>query len=421
LDVGRDPESKRRLLNGRVNQIVCPHCGFQGGASTPLIYHDLDKELLIAHMPMELGLGQAEQEKVIGDLTNHVMNSLDPEDRKAYLLQPKMALSLQGLVDQVLEADGITKEVIEDQQRKIEFMHELAQASAEEQDQIIAENPDAFDAEFFELLNMYASAATQQGQSRESLRLLNLRSKLMEVTELGQQLKAREQAMQEASQELQALGERITREDFVGLIVESAGNPEKVEALGVLAGALLDYTTFQMVTDRANAAEGEEQDQIIAAREKLLQISAAMEQAQRAAVEQSAQTLLAIMSAPDVGTAVRENLDQIDNTFMSVLQANLEEAQKTGNIEASGKLRAIRDEVLALIQASAPPEVQLIKDLLSVEDEAASLEMLRERQGEVNADLVALMGELVGQLRQSGNEAAAVRLEILGAEAAKLA
>jgi hypothetical protein len=333
-------------------------------------------------MPMELGLGQAEQEKVIGDLTNHVMNSLDPEDRKAYLLQPKMALSLQGLIDQVLEADGITKEVIEDQQRKIEFMHELAQASAEEQDQIIAENPDAFDAEFFELLNMYASAATQQGQSRESLRLLNLRSKLMEVTELGQQLKAREQAMQEASQELQALGERITREDFVGLIVESAGNPEKVEALGVLAGALLDYTTFQMVTDRANAAEGEEQDQIIAAREKLLQISAAMEQAQRAAVEQSAQTLLAIMSAPDVGTAVRENLDQIDNTFMSVLQANLEEAQKTGNIEASGKLRAIRDEVLALIQASAPPEVQFINDLLSVEDEAASLEMLRERQGE---------------------------------------
>jgi hypothetical protein len=122
-----------------------------------------------------------------------------------------------------------------------------------------------------------------------------------------------------------------------------------------------------------------------------------------------------------VGAAIRENYQRIDNTFMAVLQANLDEAAETGNIEASGKLREIRDEILALIQASAPPEVQLINDLLTVEDEAEALEALRQRQDEVTQDVPALMEDLAEQLREVGNEAAAARLEVLGAEAARLA
>mgnify|MGYP001816402809 CR=1 FL=1 len=61
IDVTRDPESKQRLLSGRVNQIVCPNCGFNGAASTPILYHDHSKELLVAFVPMELCLGQVEQ------------------------------------------------------------------------------------------------------------------------------------------------------------------------------------------------------------------------------------------------------------------------------------------------------------------------------------------------------------------------
>lgn len=420
IDVTRDPESKQRLLNGRVNQIVCPHCGFNGAASTPILYHDHSKELLIAFVPMELGMGQMEQEKLIGDLTNSVMNSLPAEERKGYLLQPKIALTMQGLIDQVLEADGITKEVIEEQQRKADLIAELAQVSPEEQDQLLAENADLIDEVFFELLNVLASAATQQGQSRDSLRLLNLRTKLLDTTEIGQEIKAREQAVAEATRELQSLGEQVTREDFVDLLVNAAGNLPKVEALGMLAGPLLDYTTFQMITDRANAAEGEYRDQIIEVRETLLAVSAALEQRQRAIVEQAAQTLAAIMEAPDVRTGIQQHANRIDNTFMAVLQANLEEATRTGNIQASGKLREIRDEVLALIQASAPPEVQLINDLLSIEDEAEALDVLHQRQGELNPELPALMQDLAEQLREAGNEAAATRLEVLGAETARL-
>jgi hypothetical protein len=421
IDVSRDPESKQRLLSGRVNQIVCPNCGFNGTASTPILYHDHSKELLIAFVPMELGVGQMEQERLIGSLTNSVMNSLPAEERKGYLLQPKMSLTMQGLIDQVLEADGITKEVIEEQQRKANLVTQLAQASPEEQDRLLAENADLIDEVFFELLNVLAAATTQQGRSRDSLRLLNLRTRLLDITEVGQEIKAREQAVAEATRELQSLGEQITRDAFVDLLVNAAGNLPKVEALGMMAGPLLDYTTFQMITDQANAADGEQREQIVEVRETLLAVSAALEQRQRAIVEQAAQTLTSIMQAPNVRTAIQQHANRIDNTFMAVLQANLEEATRTGNIPASGKLREIRDEVLALVQASAPPEVRLINDLLSIEDEAEALDALHQRQGELNPELPALMQDLAGQLREAGNEAAAVRLEVLGAEAARLA
>lgn len=421
IDVGQDPESKNRLLSGRVNQIVCPHCGFNGTAGTPLVYHDPSKELFITYVPMELNLGQQDQEKIVGDLTQRVMKSLPEDAPKGYFLKPNTALTMQGLIDQVLEADGITREVIEEQQRKVDFIYELSEAPSEEQDQLIADNPEMVDETFFEMLNVLASAASQQGQARQSLRMMNLRSKLMETTEIGQRLKAREDAMNEANQELQALGERISRDSFVDLIVEDAHNPAKVEALGMLASPLLDYTTFQILTERANAAEGESKDNIVNAREILLEISAAVEQQQRAVVEQAAQTLLNIMQAPDIKEAVLQNANRIDNTFMNVLQANLEEARRTSNIEASGRLREIRDEVLALVQASAPPEVQFINDLLAVEDEGQAIQTLHERQDQVNGQLVALMEELAGQLRQAGNGAAADRLEVLSQEAAGLA
>ena len=64
--------------------------------TTPLIYLDATKEMLVTFIPMELGLSQADQQKAIGSLTNAVINSLPQEQRKGYLFTPKMALTYQG-------------------------------------------------------------------------------------------------------------------------------------------------------------------------------------------------------------------------------------------------------------------------------------------------------------------------------------
>jgi len=418
LDVRIDPTVKERLLGGRINLVTCPHCGYRGAVGTPLLYHDPTKKLAIVYVPMELNLQQTDRERLVGDLTNAVIRSLPEDAPKGYLLQPQTALTLQGLIEQVLEADGVTQEMLQAERRKVELVNELADAKPEQRDQLLEENWDLFDLGFLELLTATAQAATQAGDQRRALRLLNIRQYLMDNTETGQALKAQQEALLEASQELQSLGQNVTRETFIELLVQAIDNPPKVDALAALGRALLDYTTFQLITARIDAARTEDEKAALGAlRDRLLEINAEYEQQARAVIQRAADTLRMLMAAPDVSSAIMSNLDRIDDTFLQVLQVNLEEARKSGNTPVSDRLRQIRDEVLRLIQTSAPPEIRLINDLLSLESEAESLALLRSRHSEITPDFIEVMAQIAEQLRAGGNESAAQRLDVLRAEA----
>ena len=421
LDTRRDPTAKERLLSGRVNVIVCPHCGYRGMVSTPLMYHDPAKQMAIVYVPMELNLQQADRERLIGDMTNAVMRSMPEDAPKGYLLQPSTALTLQGLVDQVLEADGITREMVEAERQKARLIDRLAEARADEVDQILEENQHLIDLGFLELLTVVAQAARRADDSRTALRLLNIRSRLMETTEAGRELRAREQALIEASQELQALGDSITREQFVDLLVKAAGDISKVDALGILGRVLLDYSTFQALSERIDATQDEdERKRLIEVRERLLAIAAEYEKQSRAIVERSVNTLRMLLQASDIRTAIQSNLDRIDETFLMVLQANLEEARRSGNIEASSRLRQIRDEVMRLIQESSPPEIRLINDLLALESEEEALNLLYERSSDLTPETLEMMEDLIGQFREAGNDPVADRLQVIRSEAEKM-
>ena len=68
FDVGNDPQAKQRFLSGNVNTANCPNCGYRGPLSTPIVYHDPEKELLLTFFPPELGLPLNEQERLIGPM-----------------------------------------------------------------------------------------------------------------------------------------------------------------------------------------------------------------------------------------------------------------------------------------------------------------------------------------------------------------
>jgi hypothetical protein len=129
FDVNADPSAKTRLLSGTYNLIQCQYCGYQGNLATPIVYHDADKELLLTFMPPELGLPRNEQERLIGGMINQVINKLSQEKRKGYLLSPQSTLTMQGLIERVLEADGITREMIQAQQQRMTLLQRLASAS----------------------------------------------------------------------------------------------------------------------------------------------------------------------------------------------------------------------------------------------------------------------------------------------------
>jgi hypothetical protein len=106
---------KAAFLQGQINLAQCPQCGTTFAANVPLLYYDLEKELSLVLVPPDLNVIGSDQEKLIGDLTNSLVNSLPTEERKFYLFNPKQFLSLESMVKTILEADGISEEVLEAQ------------------------------------------------------------------------------------------------------------------------------------------------------------------------------------------------------------------------------------------------------------------------------------------------------------------
>jgi len=321
----------------------------------------------------------------------------------------------------VLEADGVTKEMLEAQQHKVEMVETMANTPPEELDALIEANIELFDVIFFDLISVAVEAARQTGDEPRALRLLNARSRLLEVTEVGQTIQAQQQAFQEAAQDLKALGETISRESFLEVLINAADNPIKVAALATMARPMIDYTLFQMITDRINAVDDQgEKERLAGLREELLEINAALEQQDRAVAARAVETLKALLIAPDVAAAVRMNTSRLDDAFLQVLQINLEEARRSGKLDAYGKLREIRDAVLALFQEAAPPELQLINQLLAIEDSGEALAALRERAGEINEQVIELLGQIAAHFQETGNDEAAQRVVALRDEAIAL-
>lgn len=421
LDVGTDPSAKARLLNGQINASTCPNCGTRHQLTTPLMYHDPDKQLAITYMPMEIQVSTEERERFVGQLTTSIMQELPDDSPKGYLLQPKQSLTMQGLIEQVLEADGITRDMLDAEKQKAELVQQLAEATSAQRANLLDDNQHLLDRTFFDLLTMAAQAASQTGNAKESLRLLNIRSHLLDTTAVGQEIKQEQETIMEAQEELQALSDNFTREAFVDLLEAAAGNDIKVAALGQMGLQALDYTTFQVLSQRIDSTtDATKKAELEQVREMLLELTAAAEQQSRAIIERAANTLRILLAAPDISTAIQQNIDAIDDTFLQVLQANIQQARQSGNIQASARLKQVRDEVLALLQQGAPPEVRLINDLLSVPTEEESLDLLRDRQNEVTDQLLEVFDGLKAQLQASGNHAAVDRINILQKEAAKL-
>ena len=64
---------------------------------------------MLTYFPPDLGKKRDEQERMIGVLIKQAVNRLPQEKRKGYLLRPQSVLTLQGMVERILEGDGITE------------------------------------------------------------------------------------------------------------------------------------------------------------------------------------------------------------------------------------------------------------------------------------------------------------------------
>lgn len=421
VDGGRDPNAKARLISGRLNLFTCPACGFQSRLAAPLLYHDQGKELLILYVPMELGLPKEEQERMIGSMTQAVVNSIPQEQRKGYLFTPKQALTMQGMIEMVLEKDGVSKEMLDARRQKARLIESFLQADPEQWEQMATENDALLDREFFEVITASADAAVANGRRDVAEHLLGLREALLDATTVGRELLAaseqQEVAIQEVAKALNTLGDQVTMEKVVDLALEfGAQGEDRLQALVGLARPVLNYEFFSALSKRLEGATKDEAAHIEAVRDRLLELTQVIDQTSQQAVEGAVNALREIITAHDIDAAIDERLNVIDDMFMQVLSTNIQHAESRNDTAVVSRLKYIFDRVMALLAQSAPPAVQFINEVLQMPTAQLRQQEMALRAGEFGPDLLtwfdtllesvevqaadSAMGEMLVELRE---------------------
>ncbi len=395
FDVGVEPSAKQRLLSGLTNVAQCPHCGYQGSVATPLVYHDPEKELLLTFFPPEMGLTRDEQERLIGGLINKVVNNLPQEKRKGYLLRPQTMLTFQGMLERILEADGITREMIQAQQTKLNLLQRLLNASEESRIEMARNEDELIDAEFFGMLSRLLETSMASNDRETAQALAELQKSILPETTFGRQLQEQTQEVEAALSSLQEIGQDLTRDKLLDLVIK-APNDTRVSAFVSLARPVMDYTFFQILSDRIDRARGDGRTRLIQLRERLLDLTRQVDQQLEARAAQSRQLLDNILQAEDVSAAAAQYLPAFDDFFIQELNTALEAARGQGDLEKINDLQ----RVVQVIQeaSSAPPEIAFIEELLDAPDETTRQKILEDNQDMITPEFLDTLTGLVARV-----------------------
>jgi len=397
FDMNQDPLAKQKLLSGAVNTIHCPICGYSGMVGTPIVYHDPEKELFLTFFPPESGVPLNEQEKQLGRLINRVIDGLPPEKRKAYVLQPKSMFTYQTLIETILEADGITKEMLEEQQKKLQLIQQLLSSPETDLETIIEQEKDHFDVSFFALYSHLMQTVIAEKDEESLKKLEKIQNLLFEKTEVGKQL---QQSSKEAQTAIKALQEAskdggLTREKLLDVVI-NAQSDIALSTIVSLARNGLDYAFFQLLTQKIEQARGKEKEKLITLRENLLELIDELDKRMQTELKNTRELLEKIVNAENIEAETERNLENISDLFLQIVEDEIDKARKNGDLERIQKLERV---MIVIRKAMEPPkEVKLIEEMLSLVDKPEDLDKYIEtHQDSLTPEFMQILNGIVTQ------------------------
>ena len=397
IDVGRNPQAKNLILSGELNMALCQVCGFQGQLPVSVVYHDAEKELLFTFSPPDANKTMEEKERELAPLLKTVIDNLEPKDRKGYLFQPKVMLTINNLVKNILLEDGITEEMIKNQQEKMKLLDSLFSLEGEKLTETIRANKDQVDREFFALFAEIAQRilASQDKNATEKIR--SIQEILMTETEVGKEILEETQEIQAASKSLEALGKNLTRSSLLELVI-GAPTIERVKALTSLARPAMDYEFFQMFTDKIEKTDDNSRDSLVEKRNLMLKLTQQIDQQLLERVNEAKEQIEIFISEEPIEDKLMENLNLIDQYFVQALSSEMELAVKDNQVERKEKL----EKLMQLIQdLTTPAELKIVEQLLTVsKDEKKLDEMLNKLGDQINTELIDYMTSIIGNYEE---------------------
>jgi hypothetical protein len=421
IDAQRDPQSKAMLIAGYLNVFDCPHCGFENYVNAPLLYHDAEKSLLIAYIPMEVSLRSGKSdEKIVGDLLNDLTRSLPKDQFRAYMFNPKRALTMEGLREQVMAADGITKDMIDASRERVELIQSLLASDSEAalQKAIEAADDQIDDAFFSVLLAMYQRLAAE-GQMQLAASLELLQERLLLYSTRGKQITAEytkhEQLMDAVISDVRALGQPFTRASLRDLALSYGGDTARLQALVSLTRPMMDYQFFQEFTQAISKASAKRRPAMEAVRDQLLKLKQAMDEEEQAEVEEMLAFLTELVNSPDPDALIDRERDIINSDMLHILSANIEKAQQQGNTEAAEAMKRIFGKLAAVIEEQMPPEMRFLSRWLSASSSEDAAFVKQSQQFDRDR-LIQWCDVMLGGLQTAGETEVVQRLQAIRAQ-----
>jgi hypothetical protein len=410
IDVGRQPQLKNLLLSGQMNTVVCQACGYVSMLAAPLVYHDASKQQFFVHFPQQLNARPEDQERLIGDATSMIMRGLPADTAKGYLLAPRRFLTINSLIETVLEGDGITKEMIESQRKRVELMGQLAEAyetGEEAFTALVAERKADLNVEFMATLAAFVEASARSQQTESAQILGTIYEELTAL--LGFDANANPDDLNEDEARTAALA-RLLEVDDADLEVAVAELRDQI-----------DYTFFEEWTARIDAAEQNGNDaeaaRLTERRATILELTEKIDRTAREMFEDGATLLRETLTAADPETILRANNEKINEAFLLVLDTNLATAERAGRPDLVDQLVDIRERALAIVEESLSPEDRLINQLLKQETQQDASALLNEYSTLVTTALVKRINEAAEQFEQAGRKPEGERLRQMAREA----
>ncbi len=398
VDASRNPELRELLIRGRLNVAVCPHCGAAGTLNVPIYYYNPEKEIAFVYLSAQVGTSDLERQKIIGNLTNQLINSLPQEERKAYLLQPKVFITYRSFLEEIIKAEEIPYEEIVAQEMRIGLVEALLASPEEEWERILGSNVQIIDPMFFQVLSGFMAEAHRRKEEELIGRLENIRNKVEEFLN---------RRMEEA------------RGALISELLELKG--EELETAVARIRPILDYDFYRDLARRIDQREAEgkteEAQKLRELRDQLLDITARQDAEVRATLTKARDLLRDVWESEDRLKTLEERAEDVNMAFLELLAASMEWARDQGDVETFQSLASLAEKAVEIVRSKAPPQVRLVNELMDASYPDETKRILEDNASLVNAELLSLMDELTADLEREGYTEAARHLSMVRRQA----
>lgn len=229
----------------------------------------------------------------------------------------------------------------------------------------------------------------------------------MTETAVGQRMEQQQLAMHKLSREAKQAG-GLSPAMLVKHVVANQAQPHVVNALVMAGQGALQYEFFSLLTAEIDKlAKGGDKaavERLTAMRTDLLEIYEGMQEQSHAMLQEALATLDTILAAPDKEQALMENAEMIDEAFMSVLVARMNEAEEKNDIAQFQALNEVHGLIYNQMERTLPPHVQLLNQLVRSESPEEQIQLLDDNADFVSDDLIRLIDQVMEQAGEQGQD-----------------